>query len=100
MTDLWELRVRLLLANQRALIGEVTPNIRAVTAGIDESTITLRWIIDGEISDDLRMDLSAVGAEVVADFDTHQIDEECIRSDAPLPIDELFLDHVVYKRKE
>jgi len=39
MTDLWQLRVRLLLSVQRALLAEVTPNIRAVTATIDVDTI-------------------------------------------------------------
>jgi hypothetical protein len=100
MSDLWELRVRLLLSIQRALLGEITPNVRAVTAGIDERTITLRWIIDGEITDELEDDLSAAGAEVIADFETHQIAEEFIRSDAPRPLDELYLDHIAYVRKE
>lgn len=100
MSDLWQLRVRLLLSIQRALLGEVTPNIRAVTAGIDENAITLRWIIDGEITDELEDDLSAAGAEVIADFETHQIAEEFVRSDAPRPLDELYLDHIAYVRKE
>jgi hypothetical protein len=100
MTELRELQVRLLLSIQRALLGEVTPNIRAVTAAIDESTITLRWIIDGEITDDFRIDLSAVGAEIVADFKSHQIAEEFLRCDAPRLIRDLYLDHIAYVRKE
>ena len=101
MTDeLWQLRVRLLLSIQRALLGEVTPNIRAVTAQIESNAIVLRWIIDGEISDDLRLDLSAVGAEVVADFATHRIAEEFVRRDAPSAMDELFLDQLAYVRRE
>jgi hypothetical protein len=100
MGELWELRVRLLLSIQRALLGEVTPNIRAVTAQIDVQTIVLRWIIDGEISDSLRGDLSAVGTEVVADFATHQIAEEFIRCDASHVADEWYLDDIAYMRKE
>ena len=100
MSDLWELRVRLLLSIQRALLGAVTPNIRAVTAGIDEGTITLRWIIDGEITDALEDDLSVAGTEVISDFETHQITEEFVRSDAPRPLHELYLDHLAYVRKE
>ncbi|HKP24275.1 MAG TPA: hypothetical protein VJV39_10440 [Dongiaceae bacterium] len=100
MDDLWELRIRLLLSIQRALLGEVTPNIRAVTSQIDKQTILLRWIIDGEISDDFRLDLHAVGAEVVADFATHRIAEEFIRCDASHAMDELYLDDVAYARKE
>ena len=100
MNELWELRVRLLLSIRRALLGEVTPNIRAVTAQIDAQTIVLRWIIDGEISDSFRRNLSAVGTEVVADFASHQIAEEFIRCDAPRSIDEFYLDDVSYARKE
>jgi hypothetical protein len=98
--DLWELQVRLLLSIQRALLGEVTPNIRAVTAQIGSDTVTLRWIIDGVISDSLRRDLSAVGTEVIADFATHQIAEEFVRCDAPSALDELLLDHLAYLRRE
>ena len=100
MSELWELRVRLLLSIQRALLGEVTPNIRAVTARIDAQTIFLRWIIDGEVSDSLRRDLSAVTTEVVADFATHQIAGELIHCDASHAMDELYLDAVAYARKE
>ena len=98
--DLWQLRVRLLLSIQRALLGEVTSNIRAVTANIDSNAITLRWIIDGEISDRFRLDLSVVGAAVVADFAKHKIAEEFVRRDAPSAMDELFLDHLAYLRRE
>jgi hypothetical protein len=100
MNELWELRVRLLLSIQRALLGEVTPNIRAVTAQIDAQNIVLRWVIDGEISGSLRRDLSAVGAEVVADFATHQIAEEFIRCDASHGMVEFYLDDIAYARKE
>lgn len=100
MTDLWQLRVQPLLSIQRALLGEVTPNIRVVTAQIDSSTITLRWLIDGEISENLRCDLSVVGTEVVADFAKHEIVEEFIRCDASHAMDEYFLDHVACRRKE
>ena len=100
MNDLWELRVRLLLSIQRALLGEVTPNIRAATAQIDAQTVVLRWIIDGEISESFRRDLGAVGAKVAADFSTHQIAEEFIRCDASHAMDELYLDDIAYQRKE
>ena len=100
MNELWELRVRLLLSIQRALLGEVTPNIRAVTAQIDTQTIVLRWIIDGEISDSFKRDLGVVGTEIVADFATHQIAEEFIRCDASRAMDEFYLDDIAYARKQ
>lgn len=100
MTESWELRVRLLLSIQRALLGKVTPNIRVVTAQIDAQTIVLRWLIDGEISDSFRRDLSVVGTEIAADFATHQIAEEFVRCDASHAMDELYLDDIAYQRKE
>src|SRR5262245_13284062 len=100
MNDLWQLRVRLLLSIQRALLGEVTPNIRAVTGAIDADTVVLRWIIDGEIPDRLQRDLGVVGAKVAADLATHQIEQEFIRCDASHEMDEFLLDDVAYRRKE
>src|SRR5262245_2054302 len=100
MDDLWQLRVRLLLSIQRALLGEITPNIRAVTAQIDPDTITLRWIIDGEIAGHLQRDLSLVNAEVIAEFPTHQMKEEFVRRDASASMEELYLDQLAYLRRE
>ncbi len=100
MDELWQLRAQLLLSIQRALLGHVTPNIRAITARMDATTITLRWIVDGEGSDALQDDLGAVGTAVIADFSTHQIAEEFIRCDAPHAMDEWYLDHLAYVRKE
>jgi len=88
------LRVRLLLSLQRAMLGEVTPNIRAVTCRI------LRWIIDGPVSEKLRDDLSVIGTEVVSDFSSHRISEEFVRRDAPADIKTLYLDDLAYLRKE
>jgi|SRR5262245_23012506 len=100
MTDLWQLRVRLLLSVQRALLAEVTPNIRAVTAAIDVDTIVLRWIIDGEVSDRMKLDLGTVDAKIAADFSTHQIAEEFIRCDSSHAMEEYLLDDLAYRRKE
>ena len=100
MDDLWELRVRLLLSIQRALLGQVTPNIRVVTATMVSDTITLRFIIDGEISDRSRQDLSVVATEVIADFATHQIEVELVRCDEPRATAEWHFDHLAYMRRE
>jgi hypothetical protein len=93
------LRAALLLSIQRALLGEVTPNIRAVTCRIDPDRIVLRWIVDGAISNELKGDLGAIGTEVVADFSTHQISEEFVRCDAPADIRSYYLDDIAYLRK-
>ena len=94
------MRARLLLSLQRALLGEVSPNIRAVTSSFAPDRIILRWIIDGAISDDLKESLSSVGTEVVADFPDRDISEEYIGCDAPADIGTHVLDLIAYRRKE
>jgi hypothetical protein len=94
------LRARLLLSVQRAMLGEVTPNIRAVTCRIDSTLIILRWIIDGPVSEKLKDNLSIIGTEVVSDFSSHRISEEFVRRDVPADIKTLYLDDLVHLRKE
>ena len=55
MTELWQLRVRLLLSIQRALLGEVTPNIRGgngagSTRQTHRSALDHRWRDNGQNS--------------------------------------------------
>jgi hypothetical protein len=100
LSDQTDLRARLLLSVQRALLGEVTSNMRAVTCSAGRSKIDLRWIIDGDVSDELKDALSAIGAEVIADFPSHRICGEVVRCDAPSDIKALYLDELVYLRKE
>jgi hypothetical protein len=65
-------------------------------------TIYLRFVFDGEITEDDRESASCVATEVIADFlppcDT--ICEECIQVDAPqaIPYDSGW--KIVYQRKE
>ena len=58
-------------------MGEITPNLHAVTAGIRDSTILL-WAYYDESATGLEMDrITSVGAEVVADFpESLQIEEK------------------------
>ena len=100
MSEQLNLRARLLLSVQRALLGEVTVNIRAVTCSVDADEVVLRWIIDGAISEELEADLSVLGTEVISEFSDHHISEEFIRCDAPSDIKVLYLDHLAYLRKE
>jgi len=95
-----DLRARLLLSVQRALLGEVTANIRAVTCSVDANKIVLRWIVDGAISEELEDNLSVLGTEVISDFSDHHISEEFIRCDAPSDIKAFYLDYLAYLRKE
>jgi hypothetical protein len=100
LDDRTDLRARLLLSVQRALLGEMTANVRAVTCSAADSKIVLRWIVDGAISDGLREAASAIGTEVIADFANHHVSEELVRCDDPADIKLLFLDELAYLRKE
>jgi hypothetical protein len=92
-------RCEVLLSLQRALLGEVTPRLRAVTVKYAESSVHFEAYFDGEVSDEDRESMSLVETEVMADFPSdHLITHEVIRLDAPalIPKDRTW----VYYRKE
>ena len=76
-----------MLSAQRALLGFITPNVRSVSGALDGQSITIRYIIDGEVDEDTRDELSCASTVVVADIgpaDYHlRFEEEFIRLDAP-----------------
>jgi len=76
-----------LLAVQRALLGAVTPRLRAVTVDHDATKIALEAYYDGPITDDDRETMSTVETEILAEFpDTHIVTLSALRLDAPTPI--------------
>ena len=52
------LRQRIVLSVQRALLGEVTPNLRGVAADWNDTEIRVVCYFDGPISDTNREDMS------------------------------------------
>lgn len=74
------------LSVQRALLQEVPDNLYAVTAGFDErGGIIIRGYYFSEPTEQDRIDLSCVGAEVIADWldelpvaPEESIHEECV----------------------
>jgi hypothetical protein len=87
-----DLRSRVLLSIQRALVGEITPEMRAIDVEISEKRILVRVFTEGALSDKLREDFDA-GAmtQLVADFPEPdkadpQIILEFIRCDTPAPV--------------
>jgi len=67
------------LSVQRALIGEVTANMAAVTCALRQDLIVLRCYYFGTPTEDDKQRLSAVGAEVIADFPApYDILQECV----------------------
>jgi hypothetical protein len=95
------IRAKLLLSAQRALLGAVPANLRAVTAGWTGAQITLRFLFDGEISASDRESAQIVGTEVISDFPSPwTIEEEILRLDQPADLGAKALAHWVYLRKE
>src|SRR5688572_7118178 len=64
-----EFRNGVLLSVQRALVGEITPVMRAVEVEIERTRVLIRVFTDGDVPEDVRKDFDA-GAitQVVADF--------------------------------
>ncbi|WHP32245.1 hypothetical protein QMG90_04745 [Trabulsiella odontotermitis] len=75
------------LSLQRALLGNVTPNIRAVVVELKNKNISLLFYFDGEPNDDDEELVSVVETEVIADFDEDFVIEAiATRLDYPQPI--------------
>lgn len=89
------------LSAQRALLGHVTPQLRAVSVELDRECrrLTVRFVFDGEPSESVRDAASCAGTEMIADRpDGWTIDEQIVVCEAPAQADHLR--HVVYARCE
>jgi hypothetical protein len=75
------------LSIQRALLGQVVPELRAVTFSINAEVVDVRFYFDGMISEDAEELASCVETEVLADYDPEDtVTIHCIRSDYPTQI--------------
>jgi hypothetical protein len=87
-----DLRTRVLLSVQRALLGEITPEMRAVEVEWSPERILLRVFTEGEASEEVREDFDASAVtQVVADFpepdrDDPRVEFEFVRCDSPARI--------------
>ena len=94
-------RAELLLSTQRALLGFVTANVRSVSGDIAGATVSIRYIIDGEIDDATREELACASTEIVADMpDDWTFDEQFVRLDAPASLIGQTLPLLAYQRFE
>jgi len=81
-----ELSTKLRLSAQRALLGQVTPNIRQVYIRYRAEMIELMAILDGETTEDDRQRMEEVTSEIVSDFpDVDLILASCNSINAPEP---------------
>ncbi|WP_458718227.1 hypothetical protein [Pseudomonas gregormendelii] len=87
------------LSIQKALLGEVSGNLRAVVFSVSELFLSVRFYFDGEIDDDDFESASCVETEVLADYkEGWTVTVKCFRLDASEPI---FDDGVwVFRRRE
>ncbi len=96
-----EIRAKILLSVQRALLGAVPHNLRAVTCDWEGTEIKLRFVFDGEIDEENYETAGIVGAEVVADFPAPwTVSEDIIRLDYPDSLCPGPLVLWAYRRKE
>ncbi|MEP6564002.1 MAG: hypothetical protein ABJB10_02620 [Mesorhizobium sp.] len=96
-----DIRTMLLLSLQRALLGAVPHNLRAVTCGWEGTEVKLRFVFDGEIAEQDQEDAWIVGTEVVADFPAPwTISEDIVREDHPDSLNLGALALWAYRRKE
>jgi hypothetical protein len=75
---------KLRLSAQRALVGQVTPDIRRIYIRHRPGYVELLAVLHGEIPDAARERMEEVTSEIVSDFpDIDLIVANCIRIDAP-----------------
>ncbi len=64
--------------SQVALLGQVTPNLRAVTTAFDSECIRLCFYYDQEPSEQERELAEEVASEIISDFTEYMIETEKI----------------------
>ncbi|CAD7289833.1 hypothetical protein LMG7974_01918 [Campylobacter majalis] len=74
---------KILSSTRRALIGEITQNMRAVYVALENYTIKILFIYNGKITDDDQDNVGYIGSLIVSDFNEYKIDEKAIRIDYP-----------------
>jgi len=95
-----ELRWRVLLTFQVALLGMVPPSLRGVTVGWNDRRIVGRCFYDGPIGDREREECSDIEAEVMASFPEYDVEVVAERLDASQDLNPELLNAWVYRRKE
>jgi hypothetical protein len=96
-----EIRVRVLLSVQRALLGHIGTAVRAIMCRWTEDEIHVRAVFDGEISDDDAEAISEAETEVIADFPSQTaVCFKLERRDRPASIAHEAYEEVVFRRLE
>jgi hypothetical protein len=94
------LRVKVLLSIQRALLGEVPKDLRGVTCSYCGAKISIKCFFDGGITAADQESMETVATEIAADFPDHEVTSKSLQLDQPEPLSAHTLMDWVYWRKE
>ncbi len=82
-------RLRILLVVRIALLGEIPPNLRAVSVDWTEDKIILYFFFNGEPSEDDRENAECVATDILAHFFESSSETNCVNIPEPNPIPRL-----------
>ncbi len=83
INDLVWRRISILLSIQRALLGAITPRLRAVSVTWDKNSMVLYFFYDGPISEYDQEESECAATEVLSDFPDDNVETRHIRCDYP-----------------
>ena len=63
-----DLRTKVILSANRALLGAITPNLRAITLDYDEKNLILRAYFDEKVNEDEKEQIDVALTEMIADL--------------------------------
>lgn len=87
------------LSIQRALLGEVSDKLRAVTFSVSDVCLEIKFYFDGEVGEDDLESASCVETEVLADYEEgYKVSVRCLRVDLPTSIEDCGV--WVFRRRE
>ena len=98
--DYIDTRRKVLLSTQRALLGMIYPDIRAIAVGFEENKkLKLIYYLDREPNIDDYDNLSDVAGEILGDINFSEVEEICVFTKEDIS-NLNNLDSWVYIRKE
>jgi hypothetical protein len=95
-----ELRSKVLLTFQTALLGMISSSLRGVTVTWSDEAITGRLLFDRDVGIEERECASDIEAEIAAAFPDHGVEVKSVTYNFPRPMNEQGLAAWVYRRKE
>ena len=92
--------VSAILSMSTALLGAVSPALRAAKITWDKDSVHLYFYYDGEIFEEDHESAECVATEVIADFPEHQLEIDILRWDYPKPIPQEGFENVYHRREK